>query len=80
MREILCARTRALIARSWLRENAVLQLHHDEAMSSLYTLHSLIRKHAGAFTQDGVMACAAAVANGGGCAPVQVWGCCGMTR
>ncbi len=39
-----------------------MELHNDEAMSSLYTLHSLIRGHADTF------------------APVQVWGCCGMTR
>ncbi len=31
-----------------------MELHSDEAMSSLYTLHSLIRYHAGAFAQGGV--------------------------
>lgn len=56
-----------------------MELHSDEAMSSLYTLHNLIRCHAGAFAQDGVMACASVVAKGAW-DPVQVWGCCDMTR
>ena len=51
-----------------------MELHSDEAMSSLYTLHRLIRNHACAFTQGGVMACAAAVANGGGTAPLSKFG------
>lgn len=79
MQEILWARTRAPIARSWLWGNGVLEFHRDEAMSALRTPYNLIRCHAGAFAPGGVMACAAAVANGrGGCAPAQVWGCCGM--
>lgn len=50
-----------------------MELHRDQAMSSLYTLHSLIWGHAVAFAQGGVMTCAAVVANGGA-APLSKFG------
>lgn len=74
MRDILWERARAPIARSWLRENVVLEFHRDEAMSALRTLHNLIWCHAGAFAQGGVMTCAAAVANRAGAAPLSKFG------
>lgn len=51
-----------------------MEFHRDEAMSSLYTLHSLIRGHADTFAQGGVMTCAAAVANRAGAAPLSKFG------